>query len=338
MSPRHADIFCVSNALLQGGGRDDATQWLVRELSALGVRVGRVLFLLPERELFVEEFRRSIGRGTEMLVTLGGLGPCDDDRTLMWLAAALERPFEISNEMLQMLQDRYEGLAQAGMVATSRLSECRRNMAFCPRGAIPLENKAGLAPGVFIETRQMTIIALPGEPLEARSVFEGNTLATRLKLSLAGLGYADEVVELESNDEASAIDIVKHVKMQHPGVVIAVRGGLSDHSPVLRLHLCAWTEEPEKPAGEAKPTPEFPRTGSRTMPSVGSGSKPMMTVTVAELESAGARTLRARARAQELIAHAIADLEQEVMSIRHSDDESRPEVKIGMRRRAPEYR
>jgi molybdopterin-biosynthesis enzyme MoeA-like protein len=211
-------------------------------------------------------------------------------------------------------------------------------MAFCPRGALPLENKVGLAPGVFIETRQMTIIALPDEPFEARSVFSGNTLATRLKLLLAGLGYADEVVELESNDEASAIDIVKHVKMQHPDVVIAVRGGMNDHSPVLRLHLCAWTEEPEKPAGEAKPAPEFPRTGSRAMPSVGSGSKPMMTVTVAELESAGARTLRARARAQELIAHAIADLEQEVMSIRNSDDESRPEVKIGMRRRAPEYR
>ncbi|MEM0045989.1 MAG: nicotinamide mononucleotide deamidase-related protein [Fervidicoccaceae archaeon] len=161
----NAWIVNLGTELLTGFTQNTNASWLARKLTFLGYAVRRVIVVPDDYIEFKEELIRGIEKGVGVIITTGGLGPTYDDSTLTMISRALSLPLEINDSALQMVKSYYDKLGK-------ELTEERLKMAKMPRGAVPLENPVGAAPGMLLKARNSYIISLPGVPKEMTSIFE----------------------------------------------------------------------------------------------------------------------------------------------------------------------
>ena len=83
-----AEIIAIGSELTCGSRLDTNSQWLSRELEALGWTVTRHTTLADDKAAIVAEFQAAAARAHVVLIT-GGLGPTLDDLTREALAAGL---------------------------------------------------------------------------------------------------------------------------------------------------------------------------------------------------------------------------------------------------------
>ncbi|MFM9045303.1 MAG: molybdopterin-binding protein [Solirubrobacterales bacterium] len=76
-----AGILVTGNEVVNATVRDENSPWLAEELAALGIAVDRVLIVPDEAEAIEDGLRHLAGRGVDMIITTGGLGPTEDDKT-----------------------------------------------------------------------------------------------------------------------------------------------------------------------------------------------------------------------------------------------------------------
>src|SRR5947209_7168235 len=106
------EILSVGNEVLAGDVVDTNSNWLARQVTRRGGRVGRITTVPDEVETIAEAARGALARQTDLLLCTGGLGPTADDVTLGGLAAALGRPLAEDAQALAMVEQRYAALAE----------------------------------------------------------------------------------------------------------------------------------------------------------------------------------------------------------------------------------
>jgi len=135
-----------------------------------------------------EDIAAAIVRGTgdaDVVVVAGGLGPTADDLTREGLAAAMRTELQLHDDSWRQIRAFF---ADRGYT----LSPANRSQAMVPRGAEPLVNPVGTAPGIYAEVDGARVIVVPGVPAEMRHLTDLHILP-RLA-DLAG----DEVVVFRS--------------------------------------------------------------------------------------------------------------------------------------------
>ena len=101
----------------------------------------------------------------EVVVTVGGLGPTEDDKTRQALAWVLDQPLEFYQESWDRITRRLE---QRFAV----IPETNRQQAYFPRDATILPNRCGTADGCLsLAAGNRKIFMLPGPPSECRAMF-----------------------------------------------------------------------------------------------------------------------------------------------------------------------
>ena len=151
-----AAILTIGNEIVSGDTENTNASWLSRRFEELGVKVVLSAAVPDELERIVEFVRREQPRVDHLIVT-GGLGGTPDDITREALAAAFEVPQEIVPEVAADLRSRFTGNP-----------DYVTPWAALPKGAQPLENPRGGAPGFRIENTWV----LPGLPSEMKSMFD----------------------------------------------------------------------------------------------------------------------------------------------------------------------
>ncbi|KYH25758.1 putative competence-damage inducible protein [Halalkalicoccus paucihalophilus] len=153
----HVALVTVGDEILAGDTVNTNAAWLGKRLADRGVDVERVT-VVPDRveeiACVVSEYRTEY----DAVIVTGGLGPTHDDLTLAGVAAALDREIERNEEALSWLT------AEGGYTREDLTS----GTANLPRGARPLHNEVGVAPGAVVEG----IYVLPGVPSEMKAMFE----------------------------------------------------------------------------------------------------------------------------------------------------------------------
>jgi molybdopterin-biosynthesis enzyme MoeA-like protein len=104
------------------------------------------------------------------------------------------------------------------VIETGEMTEPRRKMAILPRGAQPLDNRVGGAPGVVLDIEGAQIICLPGVPGELMWIFD-NQILSLLKGRIEGV-FAEEVIYLPLKDESTLAPIIDDVMADVPDVYI----------------------------------------------------------------------------------------------------------------------
>jgi molybdenum cofactor synthesis domain-containing protein len=232
------EIFSIGDELLRGIVQDSNSFWMAKRIAARGASLTRVAVLPDEPEVVADELRLAIGRGPALILTQGGLGPTDDDRTREAIAIGTRHPLEPNADAEEIVRRRYTELAAAGAVADDAMTEPRLRMSRLPRGARPLDNHVGGAPGVILELERTVVAALPGVPPELHWIWE-NTLAPELDRILGPGGYAEVTFTLDLLDESSIAEMLRVIQAAHPGVYVKSRAKGFDQGEEVRVTLSA---------------------------------------------------------------------------------------------------
>src|SRR6185369_17185799 len=114
--PVSVEIFIIGNEILVGEIQDTNTYWMCREINGLGGHVTRVTVLRDVAVVIGAELRAAMGRGAEVIITSGGLGPTADDLTLGAVALGAGVELRLHEQALKMVRDRYDELAAQGVL------------------------------------------------------------------------------------------------------------------------------------------------------------------------------------------------------------------------------
>jgi molybdopterin-biosynthesis enzyme MoeA-like protein len=245
------EIVSAGNEVLLGDVLDTNTNWLCVRVTALGGHVRRTMMLRDEVDTIALELRAAIARRPALIFTVGGLGPTTDDLTLAGVAAGLGVPLELHPLAERMVRERYEAFAARRNVPFAGMNEARRKMARLPRGATPLTNSVGGAPGVLIRLDAdgrllagadaeavVSIVSLPGVPGELRAIVD-ESLGDVLASIFGDACFEERVLIVDTQDESAIAHVLAEVERAHPHVYIKSRAQLIGSEHVNRITAVA---------------------------------------------------------------------------------------------------
>ena len=217
-----AEIIAAGKEILQGDVLDTNSHWLCGKLTEMGITVRRVCQVEDDLDTIEGAIRSALDRGTDVIITTGGLGPTVDDVTLEALAQALDRELALHPLAFQWVKEKYEDLAAKGYVDSPEMTPERKKMARLPTGAQPLRNKEGAAPGVLVEQEEGIVASLPGVPEELKDIFARGLCPVLVTLT-EGDTYLEWQVTVDCGDESVLAPLLAAVSEDWPGVYIKSR-------------------------------------------------------------------------------------------------------------------
>lgn len=153
-----AEIVSVGSELLLGQIVDTNSTVIARRLAATGLDLYYKTTVGDNLGRLAAVLRQALDR-SQVVITTGGIGPTADDVTREAVALATGRDLEFSDHLMAQIEAFF---AARGF----KLSPSNRRQAFIPKGAIPVENPVGTAPGFIVEVGERCVITLPGVPRE----------------------------------------------------------------------------------------------------------------------------------------------------------------------------
>lgn len=171
-----AEVISIGDEITTGQRLDTNSQWLSRQLTALGIEVAYHTTVGDNLDDNVTVFQTAIERA-DVVVATGGLGPTADDLTREALAAAAG---------VKLWRDQ-ASLVRIQKIFTSRgmaMPERNAVQADFPEGAVPIHNPHGTAPGIELLVERAgripcAIFALPGVSAEMHEMWQA-TVAPRI--------------------------------------------------------------------------------------------------------------------------------------------------------------
>ncbi|MBI5239706.1 MAG: CinA family nicotinamide mononucleotide deamidase-related protein [Elusimicrobia bacterium] len=220
--PPAIELICVGAELLDGHGDDSHRGALALRLRAAGLRLARETIVPDDPEALEGAVRAALGRCDDLLVC-GGLGPTFDDITREGVARALGRDLVFSPRL-------YAGIRRKFARLKVRPPRENRRQAFLVRGAEPLANRAGSAPGQLIVLKRpgdapQTVALLPGPPREMAPMFDAEVMP-RLKRAHGVPGAAVLSLHLCGLPESAADEKLRPLtRRAGPGLDFTILSG-----------------------------------------------------------------------------------------------------------------
>ncbi|HEY0713638.1 MAG TPA: CinA family nicotinamide mononucleotide deamidase-related protein [Polyangia bacterium] len=179
LRPRTAALLAIGDEVLRGEVTNSNAAYLGDALFDLGfvIREHRVISDdVPD----IQATLRRLGEEVDVIISTGGLGPTDDDRTVDVVSGLVEggEP-PVTHEPSRIAMER--AFAARGFALTpNNLRQVR-----VPRGATPLPNGVGIAPGFSVRLGQAEAFFLPGIPREMQQIFTDHVVARLGQLQAA---------------------------------------------------------------------------------------------------------------------------------------------------------
>ena len=211
-----AVVLTVGNEIVYGDVENTNASWLARRLAELGLEVRLLAAVRDSVEEVAEFLRAEMGR-TGIVIVTGGLGGTPDDLTREAVAAAFDVPTEEIPDLADALRSRF---------GPRGLGEYAARWARIPRGAVPLENPLGGAPGFVLGN----VHVLPGLPREMEAMFE--LLAERFRGEPIGAWR-----RRYKTGEGQIVTVLEEATRRHPGVTVGSYPSFFDTGPQVEVVL-----------------------------------------------------------------------------------------------------
>ena len=238
----NVEIISVGKELLIGKTLNTNATWMAKRLTTLGLNVRRITTISDDTDEINEAISETLQRKPDFLITTGGLGPTFDDKTLGGLAKALNTTVEINKEANVMIEQKYKTYAKERGLDKIPLTPARVKMAKLPKGAEPLPNAVGTAPGVIAKHGSTTIISLPGVPPEMESIFE-NSLEPMLKKSAGRATFFETSLGVSGIMESDLAPLIDNVMHDNPLVYIKSHPRGQERIPHIELHMSTTAQD-----------------------------------------------------------------------------------------------
>jgi nicotinamide-nucleotide amidase len=226
-----AEIIAVGSELLTPFRLDTNSLFLTSELNQVGLRVAHKTVVGDTPEEMRQSFQDALERA-EVIVSSGGLGPTDDDRTRQTVAELLGRKLYQDEEVLQSIRERFRRFGRA-------MPQINERQAMVIEGATVLKNPRGTAPGLWIEARGRTIVLLPGVPAELRALMEAEVKPRLLKRGYPERLYTREL-PITGIFESDVEERVRPLYAEYPQTETTILASVNG----IQLHPRMWSENP----------------------------------------------------------------------------------------------
>lgn len=175
-----AEVISVGTELLLGQTIDTNAAQIGVFLADLGFDHYHRQTVGDNLDRMVSALELAISR-SDVVITIGGLGPTQDDLTRDAIAVALDDPLIRDPDLVEHLKSEY---GRRGL----KLVESQFRQADRPSCAVPVHNANGTACGLICSKDSKSIIALPGPPRELIPM-----LAGAVRHYLVGLDPGDKL-------------------------------------------------------------------------------------------------------------------------------------------------
>jgi nicotinamide-nucleotide amidase len=228
-----AEILSVGTELLLGQIVDTNAAYLAKALSALGISVYRRVTVGDNMDRLLIALREALSE-SDIVLTIGGLGPTMDDITRDGLATAFDDTLVRDVGIAQMLTAFFQ---KRGMPVL----ESNLRQAMVPTDGRALENPHGTAPGLLFEKNGKAGIALPGPPNEFIPMVE-NHVIPYLRQKTGNVGtIRSRVLRIAGVGESLVEEYVKDLMMDaNPTVAPYAKVG------EVHLRVTAKADTPEE--------------------------------------------------------------------------------------------
>ncbi|MGD8565189.1 MAG: molybdopterin-binding protein [Candidatus Bathyarchaeota archaeon] len=224
------EIVCIGNELLTGKTANTNSEWLVKQVTSVGMQVNRITVIADDIDEIAQTVGQSFHRKPRLIITTGGLGPTFDDKTLQGISKALNLKLTVHKEALRMIKDQYKRKTRTPKPQFPELTPPRIKMATIPQGSKPLMNPVGTAPGIKITHNQTSLIALPGVPEEMKAIFL-NSVTPLLKKIADGTIIYDKSIYVNNIMESNLAPLIDQAMHDNPNVYI------KSHPSVLKKEI-----------------------------------------------------------------------------------------------------
>lgn len=159
-----AYLISIGDELLIGQTINTNAAYIGNALSDINIEVIETSAVGDDLKSIIDELNRASSMADVIIVT-GGLGPTHDDITKNAIVKYFNTELVQSKETLE---DIYELFKRRGR----KVTPLNESQALIPKIAIPIRNKFGTAPGMWIEKDNKIFIIMPGVPFEMKAMME----------------------------------------------------------------------------------------------------------------------------------------------------------------------
>jgi len=167
-------IITIGDEILIGQIVNSNAAFIGELLSNESYKVTSSSVIGDDENSIIDKLNSAIPQNDIVLCT-GGLGPTHDDVTLSAVCKAYETELVENNDVLEDIKTLFQK-------RNRKLTEVNKHQALVPQIAIPIRNQNGTAPGIWIEKEGKLFAAMPGVPLEMKSMMQNFVLPKILEL------------------------------------------------------------------------------------------------------------------------------------------------------------
>ena len=226
----NAEIVAIGSELLTPHRMDTNSLFLTDQLNRIGVDVTCKTIVGDDRSRLTETISLALRR-SDLILTIGGLGPTEDDLTRECAAAALGRPLQRDSSIAEWIEARFR---TRGM----RMPEINLRQAMVIEGATVLPNPRGTAPGQWVDHSGKILILLPGPPRELRPMFEASCLPL-LRERVPPAAIRTRVLRLTGLTESATEERVAPIYTRYTNPVTTILAAPGE----IQLHLKSFGKD-----------------------------------------------------------------------------------------------
>lgn len=201
-----SEIIAVGSELLTPSKVDTNSLWLTERLNEIGIEV-QLKSIVGDDERRLSEFLKDALHRSEIVITTGGLGPTEDDKTRQSAAKALGRELHLDEELLVKIRQRFAH-------ANYQMPEKNRSQAYLIDAAQVLPNPNGTAVGMWLEEGSKKLIILPGPPRELEPMFTEHVLP-RLRQSIGQSAVRRKILRVSGMGESYLDELIAPIYTQY---------------------------------------------------------------------------------------------------------------------------
>jgi|YNPMSStandDraft_2_1061718.scaffolds.fasta_scaffold01574_6 nicotinamide-nucleotide amidase len=164
-------LLCIGHELIYGRVVNENAKVAGEALQAYGFKLGEVVVVPDDIPLIVKALKRLVDE-YDFIIVSGGLGPTDDDLTVLAASQAFDLELEERAEVLSALQKNRE---------YAKSFEVARKLALLPKGSILLSQDLTMA-GFKLLVKEKPIFFLPGVPSQFEALLKNKALPELLNI------------------------------------------------------------------------------------------------------------------------------------------------------------
>lgn len=231
-----AAVLAVGSELLALGRADTNSPFIAAALQRHGIAVSFTAVVTDDREALLDAMRHALSRA-DLVVTTGGLGPTDDDRTRDCAADVLGLSMHEDAEVVAAIRERF---GRRGLT----MPEINRRQAQVPAGATIVANARGTAPGLWIPAGDRAMLLLPGPPREMAPMLQ-HALGQHVAPRFGGGVAVQRAIVIAGRSESWVDELAQPLYRPWGDEAVPVTTTILASLGTVELHLSAYGPDPD---------------------------------------------------------------------------------------------